>query len=76
MIRFLQLALLLSQSAALGAFPDIDSPLIERNQQMVFAFENWELDRALSACAAEYDFVVAKSLELASKRAVSPLDHG
>jgi hypothetical protein len=75
-IRFLQLALLLSQSAALGTFPDTKSPLIERNQQMVFAFENWELDRALSACAAEYDFVVAKNLELASKRAVSPLDHG
>lgn len=66
-IRFLQLALLLSQSAALGTFPDTKSPLIEQDQQMVFAFENWELDRALSACAAEYDFVVAKSLQLAMK---------
>lgn len=75
-IRFLQLALLLSQSAALGTFPDTKSPLIDANQQLVFAFENWELDRALSACAAEYDFVVAKSLELASKRAASPLDQG
>ena len=67
-IRFLQLALLLSQSAALGTFPDTKSPLIERSQQMVFAFENRELDRALSACAAEYDFVVEKSLQLSVKR--------
>ena len=64
-IRFLQLASLLAQSAALGSFPDIESPLITPEKQLVFAFENYELDRRLSQCPGEYDFVVAKSLQLA-----------
>ncbi len=61
-IRFLHVALLLSESAALGCFPDIKAPLIEPNQQLVFAFENHELDRRLSVCGLEYDYIVEKNL--------------
>ena len=66
-IRFITVALLLSESAALGYFPDTEAPLVERSDQLVFAFKNYELDKQLRACSGEYDYIAKKNLQFCKR---------
>ena len=67
-IRFAQVAVLLSESAALGCFPNIEVPLITPSKQLTMAFATYEVERRLRTCAFEFDYVAERNMSYCRSR--------
>ncbi len=67
-IRFAQVAVLLSESAALGCFPNIEAPLITPSKQLTMAFATYEVERRLRTCGVEFDYVVERNMSYCKTR--------
>ena len=67
-IRFAQVAVLLSESAALGCFPNIEAPLITPSEQLTMAFATYEVERRLRTCEVEFDYVAERNMSYCKVR--------
>jgi hypothetical protein len=67
-IRFAQVAVLLSESAALGCFPNTEAPLITPSKQLTMAFATYEVERRLRTCAFEFDYVAERNMSYCKVR--------
>ena len=67
-IRFAQVAVLLSESAALGCFPNTNAPLITPSKQLTLAFETFEVERRLKTCGFEFDYVAERNMSYCKSR--------
>jgi hypothetical protein len=67
-LRFAQVAILLSESAALGCFPNTEAPLITPSKQLTLAFENFEVERRFRTCGVEFDYVAERNMSYCKAR--------
>ena len=67
-LRFAQVAILLSESAALGCFPNIEAPLITPSEQLTMAFATYEVERRLRTCGVEFDYVLERNMSYCKVR--------
>ena len=67
-IRFAQVAVLLSESAALGCFPNTEAPLITPSKQLTMAFATYEVERRLKTCGVEFDYVAERNMSYCKVR--------
>ena len=67
-LRFAQVAILLSESAALGCFPNTEAPLITPSKQLTLAFENFEVERRFRTCGVEFDYVAERNMSYCKLR--------
>ena len=67
-IRFAQVAVLLSESAALGCFPNTEAPLITPSKQLTMAFATYEVERRLRTCGLEFDYVAERNMSYCKSR--------
>ena len=67
-IRFAQVAILLSESAALGCFPNTEAPLITPSKQLTMAFATYEVERRLKTCGFEFDYVAERNMSYCRSR--------
>ena len=67
-IRFAQVGVLLSESAALGCFPNTEAPLITPSKQLTMAFATYEVERRLKTCGFEFDYVAERNLSYCKSR--------
>jgi hypothetical protein len=67
-IRFAQVAVLLSESAALGCFPNTEAPLITPSKQLTMAFATYEVERRLRTCEVEFDYVAERNMSYCKVR--------